>query len=165
MITCEEARAALDYDPETGVLVWRINRKSNKVKGMPAGWLSEKGYICLCYNNIDYLAHRIIWLIYYGQWPNKQIDHINQDRSDNRISNLRDVSALENNRNHRLHKTNTSGVMGIYWDKQKRKWRARITVNGKKKSLGLFNDWLDAVSARKAAENKCNYHPNHGRKK
>jgi hypothetical protein len=106
-------------------------------------------------------AHRVIWLLHYGRWPNGDIDHINGVRSDNSIDNLREVGRAGNQRNHKLHKDNSSGVMGVSWTPRNKRWRARIGRPAK--HLGYFDTFESAVSARKAAERQMDYHANHGR--
>lgn len=110
-------------------------------------------------------AHRVIWLLAHGEWPTKHIDHINGDASDNRLVNLRDVTASENLRNQRRARNNTSGVLGVSWNKTERKWRVQIMADGRNKTVGQFVEREDAIAARKAAEKLHNYHENHGRPK
>jgi HNH endonuclease len=104
-------------------------------------------------------AHRVCWAIHYGEWPRHEIDHINGDTSDNRMSNLRDTT--QNQRNKCIDPRNRSGVCGV--SKEKGKWRARISHGGKWLHLGFFADFADAVKARKEAESRFGYHENHGR--
>lgn len=111
-----------------------------------------------------YRAHRVGWLLHYGFWPKDQIDHINGDRKDNRISNLRDVSNAENSKNHCLRGDNTSGVPGVGWCSRKKKWRARIMEGGRETHVGYFDDFQMAVLMRKEAETQRGFHSNHGRK-
>ena len=108
-------------------------------------------------------AHRVIWAMMNGRWPESDIDHINGDRKDNRISNLRDVPNCENARNQRLHVTNTSGHAGVTFHKKSRKWLAQIIYQGQHHYLGVFHNLEDAVTARKAAADAFGFHPNHGR--
>lgn len=110
-----------------------------------------------------YHAHRVIWLLAHKEWPKGQIDHINGDASDNRLVNLRDVTASENLRNQRRAWNNTSGVLGVSWNRPCGKWRAQIMSGGRNIHLGQFDDIDDAITARKAAEKKYGYHENHGR--
>jgi hypothetical protein len=107
-------------------------------------------------------AHRIIWAIHYGQWPDGQIDHINHDRADNRIKNLRVVSHLDNHRNMSQFKNNTTGVPGVRFDARYSSWVARITVNYKGVHLGSYKTKEEAIAARKAAEIKYDFHEKHG---
>jgi hypothetical protein len=97
-----------------------------------------------------------------GEWPNGQVDHINGDRSDNRICNLRIVDSQQNCRNQKLRKTNATGTMGVYFHKLTGKWTAQIMQSGKRIHLGLFDTKEGAISARKLAEVGYGYHPNHG---
>lgn len=106
-------------------------------------------------------AHRVIFAMYHGYWPT-EIDHINHNRSDNKISNLRNVSRQQNCRNLSISKNNTSGVIGVYWTKARNIWRAQINTNGKHIHLGYFEDKIDAIAARKEAESKYGFHKNHG---
>lgn len=89
------ARDRLSYDPETGSLRWRDGPKAGRV----AGTVGVSGYRRVCINGKQLRAHRIAWFIYHGAMPNDQVDHVNRNRDDNRISNLRDVSNAENQRN------------------------------------------------------------------
>ena len=174
--TPDTLRELLSYDPGTGLLMWH----PRPIEMFPdertfKGWntkyagkealtaVNDQGYrggriFCVCHN-----AHRVAWAVYHGAWPAKQIDHINGNKADNRITNLRDVSQTENLRNTVTYSTNTSGVCGVSWRKETCKWRAQITLRGKSCHLGYFADFDDAVAARKAAEVKYGFHPNHGR--
>ena len=97
-----------------------------------------------------------------GEWVT-ELDHINGDRLDNRIENLRPVTRQENLKNQKRSIANTSGVTGVYWDRETGKWRALIRIGGKVKTIGRFLSFEEAVMARKEAERKNGYHANHGR--
>ncbi len=168
----DEIAALVRYDPLTGLFTFaerpasmfpapRHARTWNKrFAGKPA--LSVKhhnGYLIGEILGRVYAAHRMAWYISKGKIPN-EIDHINGKRDDNRLSNLRDVSRRTNCKNQTISRVNTSGVIGVCWDKQNSKWTVRIS----KKFIGRFSSFDDAVAARKAAQNKRYYHPNHGRK-
>ncbi len=99
----------------------------------------------------------------HGSFPKHQIDHVNGVRNDNRLSNLRTVTNAENTRNGKKRCTNTSGVTGVSWFKPNKSWGAYINAEGERRFLGLFKDLFSAATARKSAERKYNYHPNHGR--
>lgn len=111
----------------------------------------------------NYLAHRVIWAIHYGEWPKLHIDHINGNKLDNRIENLRDVDNSENQRNHPLRKNNKSGVVGVSWDSGCLRWKSQICINGRNTYLGVFKNFEDAKECRRLAEKKHGYHENHGR--
>jgi hypothetical protein len=99
------------------------------------------------------MGHRAAWLYVHGKWPNGQIDHINGDRSDNRISNLRDVSHSVNQQNvHRPRRDNASGFLGV--TRQKNLWTSQVTVSGKTLHLGLFKTPEEAASAYLEAKRK-----------
>jgi len=99
-------------------------------------------------------AHMLAWLIVYGEWPNGQIDHINGDRLDNRIKNLRVVTQQQNAFNRVLYKNNSSGVKGVSWSIAQQAWHAQIRVTGKRIHLGFFKSKNDAANAYAAASAK-----------
>jgi hypothetical protein len=108
--------------------------------------------------------HRRIWEKAFGPIPSgMQIDHINGNIQDNSLENLRLVDRLENSRNSKKYATNTSGLMGVTFQKQSGKWLSRINVKGKSIHLGISTDWFEAVCARKSGENQYGFHVNHGR--
>jgi len=156
MITYQEIRENFDYCPETGM--FRRKFKSGKV-GI-AGCLNDLGYIVIGFNHKVYKAHRLAWLFTHGSFPNNEIDHINGNKNDNRLSNLRAVTKQENSKNKLIPKSNTSGVMGVFRDRDK--WVARIVVDKKPVNLGRFTDKKMAAEARKDAEVRYDFHPNHG---
>lgn len=157
----------VDYNANTGALTWA---STHRRAGKPAfNYTSKRGYLV---GNIRHLgkarllpAHRVAWVLHYGNWPSGQIDHINGMRTDNRIENLRDVTNAENAKNMAMKSLNTSGVTGVYLHKQTGKWCAQINAFGKTVGLGLFSERSEAIIARKAAERVLGYHPNHGRQK
>lgn len=165
----QQLRAMLDYNPETGLATWRKRddasaRFNGRFAGKPAlRNVGNNGYRRGTVLGCDLLLHRVAWAIFHGAWPTGQIDHVNGDRLDNRITNLRDVSSTENNRNHKRRCTNTSGFMGVYWHPRDKKWVAQIRVARTKRQLGSFAKIEDAVAARKAAELTHGFHENHGR--
>lgn len=161
MLTQKRLRQLLLYNKETGVFVWNTSRDNSVKKDDTAGSM-RCGYVCIRIDSQNYSAHRLVWLYLYGKLP-IQIDHINGIKNDNRIINLREVDCLENNKNKRLGKNNTSGYFGITWNKTARKWRGFIKINGKNKHLGYFTDKKEAIKTRKMAESKYGYHENHGK--
>ena len=173
--TPETLRQLLRYEPESGKLFWRERPEqafatpraartwNGRYAGKPAFTANDgHGYYCGAVNYRCFKAHRIAWAIYHGEWPPMHIDHLNGDRSDNRIENLRAVERVENQRNCKRHSTNTSGQMGVCWHARAGKWCAYIE-DEKRIHLGLFERKADAIAARKAAEVRCLYHENHGR--
>ena len=164
-------REIMSYDAKSGFLYWKHR------KDMPKTWNTRfankkvktngSNQTGIKYNGQRFhmLYHRLLWCHYYGKWPesNLVIDHINGDNSDNTIDNLRLVTHTENNRNRSTPKDNTSGNLGLYWAKSKKKWLVQIGSNGKTIHIGTFNNKEDAIKARKEAEKKYGYHENHGR--
>ena len=133
-----EVRRVVRYDPETGVLTWLVKRRSPKDVGRNAGCLSLDGYIALTLFNKKYKAHRVAWLLTYGRWPIGDVDHIDGNRTNNRLSNLREVSRLENLQNVRKPTcVNKVGFLGV--SPNKKRFAASIKVNGDKLHLGTFD--------------------------
>ncbi len=161
-------RQRLRYERETGQLIWRHDetmpkRWNSRWAGVPAGRISQCGYNQVSIYGTRYPSHRIIWAMEYGVWPIGEIDHIDGNRLNNRLSNLRDVTRTENARNMALRFDSTSGSTGVCWDKNRRKWIAQIRVNRLRINLGRFSDLDDAITARKNAEVRYGFHSNHGR--
>lgn len=158
----------LDYDPATGVFIWKF-RADAKYKGwntrfagkVAGGSHGGDGYLCVGIDGNRYLLHHVAWLYVYGIWPT-EIDHENHVRSDNRINNLSDGTRLDNAKNHTLQSNNTSGHVGVYWNKQRDMWRAYVYVGKKQKHLGHFDRFEDAVAARITANDNLRFHENHG---
>lgn len=177
----EMLRKLLRYEPDTGKLFWRertVDMFFHNDRGASwacSNWNSKHagkeaftayngdGYKNGCIFGNKYRAHRVIWAIFYGEWPRLDIDHINGVKTDNRIINLRSVSHFENSRNKTMQKNNSSGVMGVSWHKTRKRWSANIRVYGKLKNLGYFESKDDAILARKLAEVEYGFHKNHGK--
>lgn len=155
------------FEYRNGILYWKVRRngRNGGVKpGDVAGCKNSRGYIVFNYKGKQYRAHRVIWQIHNGDIPsNMEIDHINHDKTDNRIENLRLVDRTENGRNQSRRNDNSSGFCGVHWHKPLSKWCARIRVNGKLVHLGYFDKLDDAKIARIEANKKFNFHKNHGR--
>lgn len=175
-LAIETLRELLSYDPDTGLLTWKYrNRKWFKNEGSSKSWNSRHagkgaftaphngGYKCGRIFRKAYLAHRVAYAIHYGEWPEYEIDHLNGDRSDNRLTNLRAVSSKENSRNSSKRKNNTSGFTGVSWCKQLNKWGSHIRIDRKTLWLGRFDCKLDAIAARINANKKYGFHANHGK--
>ena len=144
------------YDRATGILYWRVNRGARARAGDEAGTLRADGYRIVKIGYKLYYAHRIIWCMEMGHWPEHEIDHINGVKDDNRWSNLREATRSQNGRNSKTPKTNTSGYKGVSWYKQKGKYRAKIKHNGKPIHLGYFDTAEAASRAYQRAARK--YH-------
>lgn len=139
----EKVRKQLEYDPYSGSITWIKN-------GKMAGCVSKNGYRSIMVAGKHFQAHRIAWFMYYGTWPSMDVDHINGNRSDNRIDNLRDISRRSNIQNMRSPMSNNkSGYLGVLFDKRARfkKWYAMIRHDGKNKCVGYFNTPEEAHEA------------------
>lgn len=158
ILTQDQLKQLLTYDKQTGSFHWvkrnqRLAGSTNKVQGYRSIHIKGKNYKC----------SRLAWLYVYGAMPTHQIDHINHVRGDNRISNLREVTNQENQRNRR-YTGNSSGVIGVCLDKTRNKWKPHIKVDGKLINLGRFDKLEDAVKVRRLAEVEYGFHTNHGMK-
>jgi hypothetical protein len=123
------------------------------------------GYLRECRNGVKKMLHRWIWEEAHGPIPSgMEIDHIDGDRKNNNLSNLRLVDRHTNMRNKGTYSNNLSGVTGVVLRKCTGKWRARIRLNKKDFCLGQYDDWFDAVCARMSANNRYGFHENHGRR-
>lgn len=153
--TIEYLRQRLIYEAETGILTWRY------CEVMPNKWLARwankealatvngDGYRVGKIDDKMYRAHRVAFAVHHGHWPTEHIDHINGDKTDNRICNLREATGSENQRNRSKPKNNTSGFKGVSLNKGK--WMAQIMLNGKRYCLGTFNTPKDASIAYASA--------------
>ena len=153
MLVLPDISNRLDYDPDTGVFRWAIN--STRVKaGDVAGTPDQRGYIRIRIGAKKYAAHRLAWLFMTGDDPGAlTIDHINGDKADNRIDNLRLATNAENQRNKGRYASKTSGFKGVYWNATKGRFFAAIRVNRKLNHLGYFDSEGEARHAyAKAAE-------------
>jgi hypothetical protein len=130
-LTADQVREVLDYNPDTGVLSWRIRCGMRALPGNPAGWCATRGYIAVKLNGRAHMAHRLIWLIQTGRWPDQQVDHIDGDTSNNRWPNLRLAQCHQNQANARLRRDNKSGVKGVSWNEKRARWRAVVRHQGK----------------------------------
>jgi hypothetical protein len=143
MVTQERLKELLSYDPETGIFIWN-NRTGKRPAGSVAGCKEHRGYVVITADRKRYYAHRLAWIYCNGQNPFNEIDHINGNKSDNRIKNLRDVTAKENHQN--LKKATarniSSGFLGVR--KLNGKYLAQITIEGKDRHLGTFNSAEEA---------------------
>ena len=143
--------------------VARHNKPESRWHGIEVGTLHHGGYLVHTINGKQYNLHRLVFLYFHGYMP-AMVDHYDQDKTNNSISNLVPSSVKHNGMNRRLNKNNTSGCVGVVWDKRRGKWKAQIKVDGSQISLGSFISKGDAISCRKQAEKKYGFCLNHGSK-
>lgn len=164
-----ELISKLSYDGETGELRWLprygtrgSNAFNTKYAGNVATHIDGNGYKYISISGQFLLAHRVIWVMHNGPITRDQhVDHINHDRSDNRLVNLRIVKRSDNNKN-RKPNSNTKFCVGVTYRADRETFNAVISVNRKRYNLGVFKSLFDAVCARKSAEIKHGFHANHG---
>lgn len=149
------------YNKNTGIFTRKVKTSKANI-GDKITRTTNRGYIQFSVLGKLYLGHRLAWLYEYGHFPEKHLDHINHDKTDNRIYNLREVTNQDNHKNRTKQSNNTSGINGVYYRKDRNKWTSMITINGKIKCLGYFKDKEDAIKVRKEAEIENKYHINHG---
>lgn len=142
ILTQSELKEQIHYDPETGIFTRLKNNLIN------IGTIQKSGHIRFMVNGNKYLSHRLAWLYVHGEFPFDEIDHINGIPSDNRISNLRVCTHSQNMKNRKVYVNNKSGLVGVYFDKLKNKWRSQCALNGRRFSLGLFETKELAYEAR-----------------
>ena len=173
-----KAAGMVKYDQLSGSMTWLTKAESVKdstrwnarYAGEECGTIDDKGYRRILFRfehgkPFRIRAHRLAWFISHGHMPSGEIDHINQDKLDNRISNLRDVTRVVNQRNGTWKSNNTSGVSGVCWHKQRNKWCAQAAGGGEKKSryIGLFDTIQEAEAAVNSFRLGNGYTNNHGR--
>ena len=174
-LTIEEVHSLFYADYDKGLLFWKPRPiEMFKTKRSFTIWnVRFANKEALASRHIDgykhgqihgkpYLAHRILFAMKNGYWP-EYIDHINGIRNDNRIENLRSVNMQQNACNTKISNKNTSGCVGVSWNSRDKRWTAYINANTKRKALGNFVNLDDAVNCRKEAQKRFDYHPNHGR--
>jgi hypothetical protein len=157
----------LRYDPGSGLFYWREDRRCGEYNsvivarsGEIAGGVRPDGYVSISLDMHRYLAHVLVWFYVHGLMPSLDVDHVDRDRSNNRISNLRLATRSQNHQNLSGAKSHnkTSGILGVHWDSQRKKWRAAINLNKKRHDLGFFADLDEAIKARIAGEQRLFTH-------
>lgn len=143
-LTQQELKKILVYYPQNGLFKWR-NTNRRMISGCVSGSINNRGYINIKINGCSYKAHRLAFFYVNGEWPKKEVDHINHVKNDNRWCNLRECNRFQNKANVKKHINNKSGYKGVYWKTEASKWVANISANGKKKHLGYFNNKDDAA--------------------
>ena len=187
-ITPDLCRQLLRYEPETGKLFWKPRPVIMFADSPYRGGIRTAEWACNAWNSkwaeseaftasngdgyrvgaicrVNFRAHRVAWAIVHGEWPADQIDHINGDRSDNRLDNLAPVTNAINHQNEGMPKNNTSGVAGVYWCKHTGKWRALVKVNYKSRCLGRYATIAEAQAARKAELDRLGFAEGHGQRR
>lgn len=147
----DELLRSLVYEPETGQIRCASTGQRKFYSAGSGGYLRGR-----CKSEVLY-AHRVAWLLHHGRWPEGQIDHVNRDRTDNRISNLRDVTHAENMGNKKRYRTNSSGVAGVYYHRQRGRWAATL-----RKKTTYHRTLEEAIASRQAMLARSGFHPNHG---
>jgi hypothetical protein len=155
MLTQKDLQEVIDYSPSTGLFSWSKKRRG-VVVGKPLGCDNGFGYLRITVLGRSYYAHRLAWLYMHGEWP-ETIDHINGNKSDNRISNLRSCTTASNNQNiHGPQANSKTQTLGVSWHKKAKKWQAHICIYKKRKYLGLFTTIEAAHNAyMKERSNVC----------
>jgi len=159
-LTQEQALHLFEY--KNGNLFWK-NTTHPKIKiGSQVGFINDNGYCVASIYGKKYLAHQIVYLMQHGYIP-KAIDHINNIKVDNRIENLREVTRQQNMQNKPLSKTNTTGYKNVYWKEKNKKWEVAISVDGKRKYIGIYKDLeLADLVATEARDKYYGEYANHG---
>ena len=163
-LTQKRAIELFSYNRKTGKLTNRIQRNNRNKIGDLAGTLKEDGYRRVEVDGMRIYAHHIVWLIVHGKLPTKSVDHINNERGDNRIKNLREATQSEQQKNHTITAANTSGANGTELMASGR-WRAQIKVDGKSIQVGTYDTQKEAVAARKKADATHGFDKTHGDEK
>lgn len=180
-ITTDIVRELLHYDPDTGVFVWRKRdrrwfdqdrywkawnaKNSGKVAGTVSTLASGYRWAQIYLLDRAYKAHRLAWLYMTDEPLPYQIDHINRDPLDNRWDNLRASTHVVNGRNQSVSAANTSGYTGVGWYKSREKWRVKIKIHGKERTVGYYETIVDAVAARMRANQEYGFNQGHGRER
>jgi hypothetical protein len=157
ILTQERLKTLLHYDPDTGVFTYACARPKVRVGNIAGHTHARHGYRQIKIDGRVYLAHRLAWMYMYGDWPSSILDHVNRNRTDNRLINLRLSNLYLNRQNVDLQRNNTSGVRGVTWNTALQKWHARISSGGRRHHLGWFDSFESAKRARENAE--INLHP------
>jgi hypothetical protein len=143
----------LSYDPETGVITWRKPSGFNAKVGREAGFLHRAGYRFISLFRVSYPAHRLAWFLHYGRWPQRWLDHIDGNKSNNRIRNLREADASQNSMNRRGLMSSASGHSNIRATPYGR-YRVIVGAYRKRHDLGTYDTLEAAVAARDAGRQR-----------
>ncbi len=153
-LTQKRLRELLHYDPLTGEFRWRIKTAQHVKVGTIAGSVQSTGYRQIRVkvdgavgNGRLYCASRLAWLYTHSHWPKAELDHIDGNKSNDQLANLREATRLQNMGNIKRANNNTSGFKGVFWRNDSRRWRATCSANGKRRSLGSFDTAEEAYAA------------------
>lgn len=158
----QELKELLEYDNNSGIFMWKKKFSSRNKVGVPLGNEKDR-YLAIRYKGKPYLLHKLAWYFVYGEYTENQIDHINQNTHDNRIDNLRIVTASENSKNKPKRRDNISGVTGVYFENYTKKWRACINHDGKNIRSKRFDTIDEAKQWRDSKAIEFGYSENHGK--
>lgn len=151
-ITHEQLLQVLHYNPITGIFTWKVGKRGTLVGSRAGHQHKAKTYRHLSVNGKSYMEHRLAYFYYYGVWPKDKIDHIDHDKTNNAINNLREANTCENNSNVKMTKRNTSGYKGVSWSKKRSKWKC---VVGHKKRYYCIGFYTCPIEAAKAYDSKA----------
>ena len=177
IIPVDTLQQLLSCDPKAGLLIWRARPRGmfsdlRSFQAWNARYAGKEAFTSLSHDGYRQgtvlghgaiRAHRVIFALATGAWPKGHLDHINGDKIDNRMSNIRNVTPSQNLRNSRRYRHNTSGVNGVHWDKRAKRWVARIRADGKNCHLGYFDNLAAAAVARGEANRLHGYTERHGK--
>ena len=150
-LSADRLKELLSYEPSSGRFFWLASPNNRIRVGQEAGALSAEGYLQISVDGRRYSAHRLAWLAHYGRWPDQSIDHIDGDKTNNRINNLRDVCQSQNMQNLRsANRDSRTGILGV--TKVGTRWKAQMGVDGKQVFLGLYQTPEEAHTAYVAAK-------------
>ncbi len=155
MLTQDRLKEVIFYNPSTGVFTWNVDVGYKIKTGDVAGTINPRGYRRIIINGKNYAAHRLAWLYAYGYCPEHVIDHMNGNRADNRLDNIRHVTRSCNSQNRKCSDGTVSGFNGVCFDKRTKRWKSYITVNRNRIHIGRYDSEIDAAIARVQYENEC----------
>ena len=159
-LTAEYVRSILDYDPETGIFVWKVRdiegSWNSNWAGTEAGYSRKDGYLVISFKGKIWYAHRLAWLIMTGEMPESEIDHEDTNPKNCKWKNLRIATPIQNNANKGKNKNNTSGFKGVFFSKEKNKWMGQLKHNGKSYWCGYHDSPEAAHSAYVKKSNELN---------
>lgn len=148
-ITQQRLRELLDYDVSNGAFTWRTSNKRRIKAGQTAGSYNKvTGYLSINCDNMSFLVHRLVWIYMYGDIPvGMYIDHVDNDKLNNRIENLRLCTKLQNKQNSSVSEKSKSGIKGVYWIEKLGKYLVCVGLNGKMIKVGYYTNKEDAITA------------------